>query len=69
MRNFRDLSGLRSFLLATALPLSVLVTGLTSAYAGSDVQTGVAGTTGANGVNPGDPGETAVTGVLQPLRR
>ena len=53
---FRDLSGLRSFLLATALPLSVLAMGLTSADAGSDVQTGVAGTPGANGVNPGDPG-------------
>jgi hypothetical protein len=31
MLNFRDISGLRSFLLATALPLSVLATGLTSA--------------------------------------
>ena len=56
MLKFRDLSGLRSFLLATALPLSALAMGLTSAHAGSDVQTGVAGPSGANGVNPGDPG-------------
>jgi hypothetical protein len=69
MHNFRDLSGLRSFLLATALPLSVLATGLTSAYAGNDVQTGVARTPGANGVNPGDPGGNGGDGVLQPLRR
>ncbi len=52
----RDLYGLRTLLLTTALPLSLMTAGLSAAYAGSDVQTGVAGTTGANGVNPGDPG-------------
>jgi hypothetical protein len=62
MRSLRCLSGMRSFLLATALPLSVLATGLTSAHAGSDVQTGVAGTIGANGVNPGDAGGNAGDG-------
>ena len=69
MLKFRDLSGFRSFLFATALPLSVLAMGLTSADAGSDVQTGVAGTPGANGVNPGDPAGTAVRGDPQTLRR
>jgi ribonuclease Z len=54
MLKFRDLSGLRSFLLATALPLSVWAMGLTSADAGNDVQTGVAGPAGGNGVNPGE---------------